>query len=188
MNTNPSTRTDHSHAFAFGAQMPKQGHELRTVEVVLASRYEVWQVATLIGWACQDLELTNASSEGIQMQLALRPNLLGLPELTWLLENSFQIAAGANALQLTEAQARLAVRPPCTDLLFSFAAVVHEYLEMFDVAGIVKFLMPEPDRTHIDVVLRNIPAPERDLAGFEQHLRTCMNCIRVAYVDARFQR
>jgi len=188
MNTNPSTRTEHDHTFAFRAQAPKQSHELRTVQVVLASRYEVWQVATLIGWACQDLELTNASSEGIQMQLALRPNLLGLPELAWLLENSLQVAAGANVLQLTEAQARLAARPPSTDLLFSFAAVVHEYLAMFDLAGIVKFLMPKPDRTHVDVVLRNIPAPERDLAGFEQHLRTCMNCIRVAYVDDRFKR
>jgi len=188
MNTNPSTRTEYDTTFAFVAQPTKQSIEQRTVNVVLASRYEVWQLANFLVPLCLDLQLTNASSKGIEMRLTLHPNQLGLPELSWLLENFFHVAAGADALQLTEGQARLAARPPNTDLLFSFAALVHEYLDMFDLAGIVKSLMPEPDRTHIDVVLRNVPAPERDLPGFEQHLRACMSCVRVAYVDYRFKR
>lgn len=137
---------------------------------------------------CLDLELTNASSRGIEMRVTLESSELGLPELRWLLENFFQVADGAEALQLSEAQARLAARSPRLDLLTAFTKLVHEYLSLFDVPGIVKFLMPEPDRTHVDVVLRNVPSPEHDASGFRRHLRTCMNCIRVAYVDARFQR
>ncbi|MGM9481825.1 hypothetical protein ACS5PN_11635 [Roseateles sp. NT4] len=188
MNSNPSQRTEHDYFLARRANAPRQDTEHRTFTVELASRYEVWQFATFIGRAGQDLHLTNTSPDSFTLRLTLRPNTIELPEFCWLLENFFQLAAGAHCLQLNEAQAQLAARPPRAALLTAFAEQVHRYLDMFQMPALVRSVTPKLDRAHLAVAVRNVPSPEQDPDGFERHLRICMNCIRLTYLDDGFLR
>jgi len=162
--------------------------EHRTFNVVLASLYELWQLSTFVSWADEALLMDVRASEDINLLLTLRPDTLDLPELCWLFTNFFQFGAGAACLRLTNAQSRLPAEPPRKDLLSAFAEQVHNYLDLFDVPAIVKYLVREVDRAHLDVVLRRVPCPEHDPDGFERHLRICMDCIRLTYIDDSFKR
>lgn len=201
MNTNPSQRTEQGHiAGASRAMPPKtdnnrakpeatQDRESRTFQLSLASLYELWQVVTFMGWAGDGIQMSPVGGYSrINAKLTVRPGTLEAPEFHWLVEHFFVLDAGTASLHLTATQSALLERHPRLAVLTRFAEQVHKYLDMHDVAAMLEYLNPQMDKAHLDVATRTIPGPQHDLERFKEHLRICMNCIRLSYVDDSFAR
>lgn len=195
MNTNnPSQRTEHPTcllASADGAEQNQtvEGTADRTYNFIVASNYEAWQLFTFLGRAGESLTGAAPPTLGSRhISLTLRPKTLRASEVHWLAKHAFQLTFGSHSLNLTASQRVSAAHAPRPEVLDEFLALVHGYLIPYDVIAMVKHLAPTMDRTHFDVAALNIPLATSDTEKFKSHLRVCMNCVRLSYLDDGFLR
>ncbi|HSI49173.1 MAG TPA: hypothetical protein VLA61_12950 [Ideonella sp.] len=194
---NPSQRTEQELHLTAGTDLERDaayetphGAEHRTVELTVSTGYESWLMTTFTGWAGERLWMSPYLHFGpVAMKLTYRPGTLEPPEVRWLIERIFELDLGSKTLRPAADGVPLeATRSPHPHVLSEFAEHVHKYLDAYDVASVVKQVVPAIDRPSLDVATRTAPSPSQDLAAFERHMRCCIACIRLTYLDDSFLR
>jgi len=161
------------------------GAEHRTIELTVSSIYDMWLLTTFTGYAGEALWVSCFTPfRPIEMKLTYRESTLELPEVRWLIDRIFESDLGSKTLRSAAGDVPPEmVSPPRPHVLAEFAEQVHKYLDAYDVVEMVKYVSSVIDRSYFDVAARTVPCPSKDLAAFELHLRRCMDCIRLTYID-----
>lgn len=162
------------------------GAQHRTFHAQMNRPFDAWALFTFTAWALEDVWLTPPIPFIEQRVKATLRSDTALPhEVRWLLRHVFGFE-GAQVLRFELEAPTDAAAEPRAEFLASLLAVVHLFLDQYDVPRLVDALPALPASTREEVCAQR---PSTDLEAIASYLRACFQCVELAYYhDETFAR